>query len=602
MISYLLQGAAMTAVGWLFYTTLLRRETFFGTNRLLLLLLLFIAFAAPLLIIPRQFSVRVLWQKEIAVPAVQDNTATINNQQIINNYEAGGSEEISTQPSTSRHWTQWLLLVYWVGVAILAINFLIQLAGIAYKRWKLPAIRDGRIIILEEKGDQSPGSFWNLVLINPERYEWDVYEQILAHEKIHVQKKHSIDLILAELLVIFQWFNPFAWLLHRSIEANLEFQTDRHLLRQGQVEPAVYQLNLLKVAAPNQLLRIQSAYNQSLLQQRIRMMNRQRSNLHSSWKYLALAPLLLFTLSVVNHPAAIELVHEELKESLVVLPDETKTAEPAITAPQQKERDRTDKSTEIAGSLPVRSTDTIAGQKSLASDQPQGIDTMSRQPAITVPDVVVPDPVAVQEKRTIPQPVAQTDLYAGYSFNDINKLKKAGISTAVLSGYAGVGWKSVPADELISLYKAGVSAAIIQGYQGIGLKDLSADRLIWLKKKEFSAARIQGYHGVGLPHVSLDSLYYLESNHVSPANVQGILNLGFTQVPVKQFVDLKQAGVSPAYIQSFQQLGFNNITLAEAIGLKERGYKASEVGELIKNGFQLTSLSQLLDTKKKRKK
>jgi len=602
MISYLLQGAAMTAVGWLFYTTLLRRETFFGINRLLLLSLLFIAFAAPLLIIPRQFSVRALWQKEIAVPAVQDNTATINNHQVINNNDAGGGEEISTQPSTPWHWTQWLLLAYWIGVVILAINFLIQLAGIAYKRWKLPAIRDGRIIILEEKGDQSPGSFWNLVLINPERYEWDVYEQILAHEKIHVQKKHSIDLILAELLVIFQWFNPFAWLLHRSVEANLEFQTDRHLLQQGQVEPAIYQLNLLKVAAPNQLLRIQSAYNQSLLQQRIRMMNRQRSNLHSSWKYLALVPLLLFTLSAVNHPAAIELVYEELSGPSVVLLDETKTAGPVITARQQKESDRTNKSTELVGSLPVRSTDTIAGKKSLASDETPGIDTMNPQPAITVPDAGVPaEPVAAQEKRTT-QPVAQTDLYAGYSLNDINKLKKAGIGTAILSGYAAVGWKNVPADELISLYKAGVSAAIIQGYQGIGLQDLSADRLIWLKEKEFSAGRIQGYHGVGLQHVSLDSLYYLESNRVSPANVQGVLSLGFAQVPVRQFVDLKQAGVSPAYIQSFQQIGFNNITPAEAIGLKERGYKANEVSELVKNGFQLTSLSQLLDTKKKRKK
>lgn len=598
MISYLLQAAALTAVGWLFYTTLLRRETFFAVNRFLLLLLLFLAFAAPLLTIPRQFSVRALWQKEIIVSESERVVVTNDNPEI-NVSDSGHAAQESIHSSKRWHWTQWLLLAYWIGVVVLGINLVIQLAGIAYKRWKLPAIRDGRVIILEEKGEQSPGSFWNLILINPERYEWDVYEQILAHEKIHVQKKHSIDLILAELLVIFQWFNPFAWLLRRSVEANLEFQTDRNLLQEGRVEPAVYQLNLLKVAAPNQLLRIQSAYNQSLLQQRIQMMNRRRSNLHSSWKYLALAPLLLLTLSAINQPADIGLEADDLQKNSMQLPDENKTQEPGQLVEHRPDSSTINKTQQVAG-LSRRSVDTISKESPPAVELPDS-GSMSQPPVVIVAQAAGAEPITVQEKKET-LPAAATDLYAGYSLADINKLKKAGISTAVLSSYASVGWKNVPVDELISLYKADVSAAVIQGYQSVGLKDLTADRLLWLKKNKFSAGRIQGFHGVGLQQVSLDSLYYLESNNVSPADVQGVLQRGFTKVPVKQFVELKKAGVRPAYIQSFQQLGFTNMTLAEAIGLKERGYKANDVSELIKNGFQLTSLSQLLETNKKRRK
>lgn len=598
MIAYLLQVAAVVAAGWLLYTALLRRETFFAVNRFLLLLLLLIAFAAPLLIIPRQFSVRAFFQHEIPLSAAQ-HSPVVGSNPLKNVSEREGEEDFTLQPTVSRHWIQWLLLAYWIGVAILTVNFLIQLAAIVYKRWKLPAIRDGRVIILEEKGDHSPGSFWNLILINPGRYEWDVYEQILAHEKIHVQKKHSIDLMLAELLVIFQWFNPFAWLLHRSIEANLEFQTDSNLLLEGQVEPAVYQLNLLKVAAPNQLLRIQSAYNQSLLQQRIRMMNRQRSNLHSSWKYLALVPLLLLTLSVVNHPADKEWKNDKLDRDISASPIQNKSL-----LRDQRVHEIPDSGSMTGTSkmriLPPRTSDTMSHTLVSVADQFSESDSNSQSPVTLLPQEAENRPLAVEEKKTILPPVI-SDLYTGYSLSDINKLKKAGISTAVLSGYAGVGWKNVPADDLISLYKADVSAAVIQGYQSIGLKDLSADRLLWLKKKKFSAARIQGFQGVGLQQVSLDSLYYLESNDVSPAYVQGILNLGFRQVPVKQFVDLEQAGVRPAYIQSFQQLGFTSMTLTEAIGLKERGYKANDVSELIKNGFQLSSLSQLLDMKKKRR-
>ncbi|MBP7555050.1 MAG: M56 family metallopeptidase [Chitinophagaceae bacterium] len=595
MIAYLLQVAALIAVGWLLYTALLRRETFFAVNRFLLLLLLFIAFAAPLLIIPRQFSVRAFFQNEI-LHSTTESSPVAGSTPVSHVSAQSSKEHFGVQPAESRKWMEWLLLAYWTGVAILTVNFLIQLATIVYKRWKLPAIRDGRVVILEEKGNQSPGSFWNLILINPERYEWDVYEQILAHEKIHVQKKHSIDLMLAELLVVFQWFNPFAWLLHRSIEANLEFQTDSNLLQAGKVEPAVYQLNLLKVAAPNQLLRIQSAYNQSLLQQRIRMMNRRRSNLHSSWKYLALAPLLLLTLSVVNHPAHMEWKNDELDSSISTVPIEKESPvqdELIQKLPDSSSTIRTSKKMVLSPA----SSDTIAHTPVSVANP----DSSSQAPAMILPQETEKPQVAGDEKKTTSPPVT-TDLYTGYSLSDINKLKKAGISTAVLSGYAGVGWKNVPADELIRLYKANVSAAIIQGYESIGLIDLSADRLIWLKERKFSAARIQGYHGAGLKEVSLDSLYYLESNSVSPADVQGILNLGFRQVPVKQFVDLEQAGVRPAYIQSFQQLGFTNMTLDEAIGLKERGYKANEVSELMRNGFQLTSLSQLLETKKKRRK
>lgn len=595
MIAYLLQAAALIAVGWLLYTALLRRETFFSVNRFLLLMLLLIAFAAPLLIIPRQFSVRAFFQNEILHSTAEDYPVA-GSTPLSHVTAQGDKKHFSVQPAASRNWTQWLLLAYWVGVAILTVNFLIQLAAIVYKRWKLPAIRDGRVIILEEKGDQSPGSFWNLILINPGRYEWDVYEQILAHEKIHVQKKHTIDLMLAELLVVFQWFNPFAWLLHRSIEANLEFQTDSDLLQEGKVEPAVYQLNLLKVAAPNQLLRIQSAYNQSLLQQRIRMMNRQRSNLHSSWKYLTLMPLLLLTLSVVNHPAAIEWNNDDLDRNITALPI---THNPLVADQQIQQLPDTGSTVRTPKKIvlsPV-SGDTIAHTHVSVADRDRG----SQPPVAVLAPEAEKEPVAGDEKKTILPPVT-TDLYTGYSLSDINKLKKAGISIAVLTGYASVGWKNVPADDLIRLYKANVSAAIIQGYQGIGLKDLSVDRLIWLKERKFSAGRIQGYHGAGLKQVSLDSLYYLESNSVSPADVQAILKLGFTNVPVRQFAELEDAGVSPSYIQSFQQLGFTDMTLAEAIGLKERGYKANDVSVLIQNGFQLTSLSQLLDTKKKRKK
>lgn len=595
MITYLLQAAVITAVGWLFYKLLLQRETFFAANRLVLILLVAAAFAAPLLLVPRAWSLRAQW--ETAAPA-QLPVAVNNNTSVTNPVGSTENPVVSTAPSqpASWHWTQWVWLLYGIGLVLLLINFLIQLAGIAYKRWKLPVIRDGRFIILEENGSQSPGSFWNLILINPGRYDWDTYEQILAHEKIHVQKKHSLDLILAELLVIFQWFNPFAWLLRRTVEANIEFQTDQQLLNKGSFDAASYQLNLLKVAAPNQLLRIQSAYNQSLLQQRIRMMNRKRSNLHSSWKYLAVLPLLLLTVSMVNQPAALAVLADRA-EVVVSRQDEKQPAEFYLTS--EKVKDHPDKkiiSVPVQGTSANGNTDTEVTRHQLLNDT-----TVPEAAQETIP-VPAAEPPVVKEDNIPASPLSQTDLYAGYTVTDVNKLKNAGISTGILSSYASVGWKHIPVDDLIRLHKAGVRAAFIQGYQSIGLKNLDVDRLLWLKRTELSAARIQGYWSIGLPQAPIDSLYYLEQNRLSPAEVQGILKLGFSDVSFVQLAAVKNSGVKAAYIQSFQQIGFKQITLAQAMELKKQGYTANDLDHLIKNGFQLNNLDQLLESKQNRRK
>ena len=61
-----------------------------------------------------------------------------------------------------------------------------------------------------------PVLFSGISSSNPASYDYDTYEQIIAHEKIHANKLHTIDLLLAEIAVVFLWFNPFVWLLRRE--------------------------------------------------------------------------------------------------------------------------------------------------------------------------------------------------------------------------------------------------------------------------------------------------------------------------------------------------------------------------------------------------
>src|SRR5476651_1186342 len=163
-------------------------------------------------------------------------------------------------------------------------------------------MRDGIYRIVELDSDKAPCSFGNNIFINPTKYDWETYNQILMHEKVHIQQGHSFDLITAELMLVLQWFNPFAWLYRRELESNLEFLTDQSVLTDNRVEPADYQLSLLKVSVPNFSMRITTNYNQSLLKKRIVMMNAKRSNIHTMWKYFMLMPLLGALVCGLNKP------------------------------------------------------------------------------------------------------------------------------------------------------------------------------------------------------------------------------------------------------------------------------------------------------------
>jgi hypothetical protein len=191
---------------------------------------------------------------------------------------------------------------YLLGVLLFGLNFLFQLAVLLYQSYCRPVIKDGRFRIVEVSGNRAPCSFGNTIFINPENYDWEIYNQILIHEKIHVSGRHTLDILLAEIALIIQWFNPFAWLYRREVENNLEFLTDASVLLHQEVERSAYQLSLLRVSAPQLSFSLTNNYNQSLLKRRIVMMNSKRSSLHTIWKYFFLIPIFTVLVCALNRP------------------------------------------------------------------------------------------------------------------------------------------------------------------------------------------------------------------------------------------------------------------------------------------------------------
>jgi hypothetical protein len=147
------------------------------------------------------------------------------------------------------------------------------------------------------EGITSPFSFFNWVVLNPDRHTPDELEQILRHERVHVRERHSLDMIGAEWLCILFWFNPAVYLFRYLLHQTLEFSADRAVLAEG-VDAKLYQYNLLKVSLAEGQSAITNHFSKSQLTSRIVMLNKPDSSKITWLKYpvLLLATLTIATL------------------------------------------------------------------------------------------------------------------------------------------------------------------------------------------------------------------------------------------------------------------------------------------------------------------
>ncbi|MEO1031237.1 MAG: ankyrin repeat domain-containing protein [Bacteroidota bacterium] len=318
MILLLLKTSIVIAVVIAFYKLVIEKESFYATNRLYLIIGLALTFALPFIVLPKLIQnqgvlTHIIAPNDITTNAVNgqpiqrlSDTQTQNleeSEAVIDTSEEQTISGTGSVMSKERSLSDWLLIIYGFGVIVLSLNLIAQILNLIFKIYRSQdRIKDTDAIIINSTHIKEPCSFFNYIFINPEQYEFDIYEQIIAHEKIHVKKWHSIDLLLSEIAVILLWFNPFAWLFRREVEKNIEYQTDSLLIGTHHTEKDDYQMNLLKIATYGKPLAITTNYNQSLIKQRILKMNTKKSNPHSYWKYAFTMPLFFVLLLALNKP------------------------------------------------------------------------------------------------------------------------------------------------------------------------------------------------------------------------------------------------------------------------------------------------------------
>lgn len=294
---YILKSSVCLVLFYLFFRLLLSKETFHRFNRMALLGVLFFSLLIPCIEVTTRHQVE-----------VQQAMLSIEQLLLMAELEATPVEAGAVQ-ETVASWIQIVLLVYLAGILFLACRSIYSLISLfrlihSGKREKLE--KGGTLVIHHQ--EIAPFSWMKYIVISQKDLEENGRE-ILIHEMAHIHHRHSIDLLLADICIFFQWFNPGAWLLKQELQNIHEYEADETVINEG-VNAKEYQLLLIKKTVGTRLYSMANSFNHSKLKKRITMMLKEKSNPWARLKYLYVLPLAAIAVTAFARPEISEKMEE----------------------------------------------------------------------------------------------------------------------------------------------------------------------------------------------------------------------------------------------------------------------------------------------------
>mgnify|MGYP003100774305 FL=1 len=295
---YILKSSVCLVLFYLFFRLLLSKETFHRFNRMALLGVLFFSLLIPCIEVTTRHQVE-----------VQQAVLSIEQLLLMAELEATPANVGAVQETSAISWVQIVLLVYWAGILFLAcrnIYSLICLFRLVHSG-KHEKLEKGVTLVVHNQ-EIVPFSWMKYIVISRKDLEENGRE-ILIHEMAHIHHRHSVDLLVADICIFFQWFNPGAWLLKQELQNIHEYEADETVINEG-VNAKEYQLLLIKKAVGTRLYSMANSFNHSKLKKRITMMLKEKSNPWARLKYLYVLPLAAIAVTAFARPEISEKVEE----------------------------------------------------------------------------------------------------------------------------------------------------------------------------------------------------------------------------------------------------------------------------------------------------
>ncbi len=265
---YIGRSSLYLALFYAFFLLVMRRTTFFRLNRILLLAGGYLCLLLPFIRL-----------RTVSTVAAASELTLVGV----------GSEQAETTLLAAFPWKEVLMGAFIAGAAVTLVLYLIS----AWKMKRMirkgaPADREGcRLIILDR---DIPSFSWGRKVVMSRK---DLLENpvIFTHELMHVQCRHSLDLLLFLPLQLLFWWNPLVWITREELRLLHEYEADEGVIQKG-IDATQYQLLLVRKAVGDQRFSLASGFQHAKLKNRIAMMLKPSSSRWMRWSYLALIPVL----------------------------------------------------------------------------------------------------------------------------------------------------------------------------------------------------------------------------------------------------------------------------------------------------------------------
>ena len=289
-VNYVIEAALSLGVFTFIYWFILRGENRFEATRFYLLLALLFSTLLPFI------TIRINFFGALTENRVPENIlASTNLLQTVTVFASGIPAKLSQAILT----VNFTLLVYLLGALavffVMATGFLRLMQMISKNRvFRLKQIR-----LVVSANDLSPYSFFNYIFIGKNLTEQKNWKTMVHHELEHVKQGHSFDVLFVDFMMIFQWFNPFYWILRRLVRENHEFLADARVLARGVITGGNYKELLLSQAIGGHPVMTSNFLNVKSIKKRFKMITKNKTTKYGFLKYsfgilFALALTLLF--------------------------------------------------------------------------------------------------------------------------------------------------------------------------------------------------------------------------------------------------------------------------------------------------------------------
>ena len=309
---YMLKTALCLSVFYLFYRFWLSKETFHRFNRMVLIGLILVAFVIPSLKVSQNFHLPQIEQvfERLNIPEEE-----MEQEQDLQKMEQVTTTTLHTQLEKERSDFTILTLgnlgfLYLGGALLLLLRYIFTIVCI-YRliRYGEKECWKGEVRLVVHQQNVAPFSWKRYIVLSRQDLE-EHGDEIIAHEYAHILHKHSRDLILAEICLLFQWFNPAMWLFRKELKTVHEFEADESVLKAG-IDAKKYQLLLIQKTVGTRLYSMVNSFDHSSLKKRITMMLKKKSNPWKLSKYLIVFPLAAITAVLFARPNLLNMNNQE---------------------------------------------------------------------------------------------------------------------------------------------------------------------------------------------------------------------------------------------------------------------------------------------------